>query len=165
MSKTTAISNSALYCSKTTPEKPLSETCNLQQTGTQRNQKVLLRPSIPGISGEYPPWKGLAQVQLSIVTDEAEAPSGILVANLGHRRTYLFRVLFFTCFNIFRLFELWHSPKSAVDLIHLIIHQISVELLLGSGTVLGTGIVQNKKDKFPAIMKHSSHCHTYAPNR
>lgn len=66
MSKGRAVSNAVLYDSITIPENPGSKTCIMQQTaGTQRDQKILLPPSIPETSGEYPPWKGLGKVQLT----------------------------------------------------------------------------------------------------
>lgn len=132
MSKGRAVSNSVLYDGITIPENPGSKTYIMQQTaGTQRDQKNIATTfnsrNIWRISTVGRPWQSAADIP----TDQAEAPSSILMANPGHPRACLSRV-----FSLASIYLDTRSPptKELVDLIHLIIHQIFAELLLGTGT-------------------------------
>ena len=56
-------SNSAYITAELFQKTPGSKICSMQQTaGAQRNQKMLLQPSVPKTSGEHPPQKGLDEV-------------------------------------------------------------------------------------------------------
>lgn len=102
-----------------------------QTTGTRRDQKIY--------HYNFQFQKHLENTHLGKdLTRCSYTP--FLMANGGHLRTYLFKVLFFICSNIFRLFELWHSFKWAYWP-HSFNHSPNICWApTNRSTVLGTGI-------------------------
>lgn len=83
-----AVSNSAHYYSKTTPENLWLKMLQHTTAGTQSDQKILLQLSIPETFRDDPPRDGLDQAWLNIfIIAKAGASCGILMTNFRAQRS------------------------------------------------------------------------------